>query len=48
MFRTIPEQVIEWEFVFQDIHDGNNVIEQHPDGLGTYLREILRQPLRFL
>jgi len=33
-------QVIEWEFVFQDIHNGDNVIEQHPNGFVAFLREI--------
>ena len=41
-------QIIEREFFFQDIHDGNNVIQQHPDGLSTCLRKIFRQPLRLL
>ena len=44
----VGRQVIEREFFFQDIHNGNNVLQQHPDGLGTYLRKIFRQPLRLL
>jgi hypothetical protein len=35
-------QIIEREFVFQDIPDGDEVLDERPNGLVAYLREFCR------